>query len=52
MPLLFSALQKKINPEVVFETYPEVHLDLAHVQAALKNGYKNAKTICHKGFQI
>ena len=39
MPLLFSALQKKINPEVVFDTDPEVHLDLAYVQAALKNGY-------------
>jgi len=39
MPLLFSALQKKINPEVVFDTDPEVHLDLAYVQAALENGY-------------
>jgi ornithine decarboxylase len=39
MPLLFSALQKNINPEVVFDTHPEVHLDLAYVQAALKNGY-------------
>jgi len=39
MPLLFSALQKNINPEVLFDTDPEVHLDLAYVQAALKNGY-------------
>lgn len=39
MPILFSALQKQTNPEVVFDTHPETNLDLAYVRATLKNGY-------------
>lgn len=35
----FSALLKETNPEVVFDTHPEVQLDLAHVKSALKSGY-------------
>ncbi len=39
MQTFFSALQKETNSEVVFDTHPEVQLDLAHVKSALKSGY-------------
>jgi ornithine decarboxylase len=40
MQTFSSALQKETNPEVIFDTHPEIQLDLAHVRSALKNGYK------------
>lgn len=39
MQTLFSALQKETNTEAIFDTHPEVQLDLAHVKSALKSGY-------------
>lgn len=39
MSTLFSACQEKVNPQVVFDTHPEISLDLAYVRTALNNGY-------------
>ena len=34
-----TALRKKVEAEVVFDTHPEVSLDFKHVRAALSKGY-------------
>lgn len=40
MQTFSSALQKETTPEVIFDTHPEIQLDLAHVKSVLKSGYK------------
>ncbi|MDP1557801.1 MAG: type III PLP-dependent enzyme [Nitrosomonas sp.] len=39
MPIRSSALQNQIKAEIVFDTHPEISLDLKHVRQALKKGY-------------